>query len=131
MISEREKNLYINSVSRNIHCRKKAKADALNFLSSSVDEFLLQNKEANIDNIYSTFGTPKKAAETLSGSIDPKEFKKSKAIRISILCVLAFVIVLFLVLLYIELVYEHNRVYYYNIEYDTILIEMIAYLLYY
>lgn len=120
MISEREKHLYIKAVSRNIHCGKKAKEDALKFLTLSVDEFILQNNEATINDMYNTFGMPKEAAKTLRGSIDTKEFKKSRIIKISVLCFLILIIALLLVLLYIELVYEHNKVYYYDIDYDYI-----------
>ena len=99
---------------------KKAKEDALKFLTLSVDEFILQNNEATINDMYNTFGMPKEAAKTLRGSIDTKEFKKSRIIKISVLCFLILIIALLLVLLYIELVYEHNKVYYYDIDYDYI-----------
>ena len=89
---------YIRSVSNTLACSGKAKKRILSQIRDSVDDYLIQNPDADFEMIEMHFGTPQEIAASYVNEQDASMLLKKMGIKKKILVVVASVMAAFVLI---------------------------------
>lgn len=89
---------YIGEISRILPCSKKQKREIEADLKANIDDFLLANENASMNDIVANFGKPEDIAESYAVGMNHNEIhqatSKKKAIVTSLVAVVAILLVM-------------------------------------
>ncbi len=109
MLTEKEKNRYVRSVSSRLYCRAKAKAGLLKQFRAAVEEVEENTPDCSLENIEAALGQPAVAAENLRAEIPTKEFKSYKSKIIAAVSCALTVVMGYLLLAYFVVLAENSK----------------------
>lgn len=86
---------YIRSVSDTLSCSRKAKKQIVSRIRDGVEDYLLQNPDADFEMIQAYFGTPQEIAASYVNEEDAARLLKKMSIKKKVLVIVAGVMATF------------------------------------
>lgn len=110
-ITDKERKQYISQIKKLLFCRPEKRKRFLQDINNSIDDFLKDNPDANIDELQKAMGSPQEIADEFLSNISTKDIKnRTYVTRILIIGVVTALVILAItmIFLWLDTHYDHD-----------------------